>query len=56
MSVPAMLHQHFEKALRLDEPPMRIGDGHALMRWFILVDGSKGGLMGAAGGAKPHTI
>ena len=37
---------------RLEEPPLKIRDGPVLVRWFHLVDGSKGGEIDAGGPQK----
>ena len=46
----------FENTPRLEKPPLKIRDGPVLVRWFNLVDGSKGGGIDAEGPAKGHTI
>ena len=41
-----------ENTPRLAEPPLKIRDGPVLVRWFNLVDGSKGGEKDAGGPQK----
>ena len=46
----------FENTPRLEEPPLKISAGRVLVRWFDLVNGSKGGGNRSRGPAKGHNI
>ena len=53
MLVVGKLHQLYLKIHRgLRRPPLKIRDGPVLVRWFNLVDGSKGGGIDAGGPQK----